>query len=317
METTTTEYAFVVPEADRGRRIDVFLADRTRDVLSRSRIQALLKQGAVLVNDQPVKAGYKVNPGDRTLCRAAPAEALAAVAEALPLDILYEDQSVLVVNKARGMTVHPAPGSRSGTLVNALLHHCGELSGINGVLRPGIVHRIDKDTTGLLVVAKTDRAHQALSEQIKARQVSREYVALLHGAIREAEGIVDAPIGRDGRDRTKMAVTASGRGAITRYRVLERSGFYTLACCTLETGRTHQIRVHMAYLRHPVVGDPKYGPSGNEFGARTQMLHAWRLRFVHPVSGEALRFCVPLPEDMRRILDKAGMKWEDDGTDED
>ncbi|MDR1205087.1 MAG: RluA family pseudouridine synthase [Peptococcaceae bacterium] len=312
-----SEYVFVVPEGERGRRIDLFVADQMGDALSRSRIQALLRQGLILVNGEPVKAGYKVVPGDRAVCRTLPAVALAAEAEALPLDILYEDQDLIVVNKARGMTVHPAPGAESGTLVNALLYHCGDLSGINGTLRPGIVHRIDKDTTGLLAAAKNDRTHRALAEQIKARQVSREYVALLHGALRESEGVVDAPVGRDARDRKKMAVTAAGKGAVTRYWVLERGVSYTLVRCLLETGRTHQIRVHMAYIRHPVVGDPKYGPSGNAFGVRAQMLHAWKLRFIHPGTGEELRFCVPPPEDMRRVLDQAGMRWKEGGTDED
>jgi 23S rRNA pseudouridine1911/1915/1917 synthase len=265
----------------------------------------------------PVTAGYRVKRGYQAVCRPLPGAAPAAGAEALPLDIVYEDQDLVVVNKARGMTVHPAPGAGSGTLVNALLYHCGDLSGINGTLRPGIVHRIDKDTTGLLVVAKNDRTHRALAEQIKARQVSREYAALLHGALRESEGLVDAPVGRDARDRKKMAVTAAGKRAATRYWVLERGASYTLVRCALETGRTHQIRVHMAYIRHPVVGDPKYGPSGNEFGVKAQMLHAWKLRFIHPGSGEEMRFGVPLPEDMRRVLDQAGMRWKEGGTDED
>jgi 23S rRNA pseudouridine1911/1915/1917 synthase len=303
------EYAFVVSEGEGDCRIDLFLADKMRDVLSRSRIQTLLRQGLILVNDKPAKAGFKVNPGDRAVCRPLPPEVLTAEAEALPLSVLYEDRDLIVVNKARGMAAHPAPGSESGTLVNALLYHCGDLSGINGMLRPGIVHRLDKDTTGLLVAAKNDRAHRALAEQIRTRQASREYVALLHGALIEAEGVVDAPVGRDARDRKKMAVTASGKEAATRYWVLERGASHTLVRCLLETGRTHQIRVHMAYIRHPVVGDPKYGPSKNEFGVKTQMLHAWKLSFVHPGSGERLQFCAAPPEDMRLVLDQAGMRW--------
>jgi 23S rRNA pseudouridine1911/1915/1917 synthase len=317
MEINGNERVFVVSEEDRDCRMDLFLTGKMEDAPSRSRVQTLLRQGLILVNGHSVKAGYKANPGDRVVYRTLPPAVLTAKAEALPLAVVYEDQDLIVVNKARGMTVHPAPGAESGTLVNALLHHCGDLSGINGTLRPGIVHRIDKDTTGLLVAAKNDRAHQALAGQIKDRLISREYIALLHGAVSETEGIVDAPIGRDPRDRKKMAVTASGKEATTRYWILERGISYTLVRCLLGTGRTHQIRVHMAYLRHPVVGDPKYGPPKNEFGVRSQMLHAWKLSFIHPGSGEKLQFCVPLPEDMRQNVGKAGLRWKEGAGDED
>jgi 23S rRNA pseudouridine1911/1915/1917 synthase len=309
MDQGMDEYGFTAGEADARRRLDRFLTEQFRETFSRSRIQSLVKQGWVTVNGKPAKAGCQVVSGDQVLCRVPRTASGPAEAEALPLSVVYEDGDLIVINKARGMVVHPAPGSGSGTLVNALLFHCGDLSGINGVLRPGIVHRIDKDTTGLLVAAKNDWTHHGLTQQLKTRQLTREYIALLHGTIPEGEGLVNAPIGRDPKNRQRMAVIPSGKAAITRYRVLGRADSYTLAHCLLETGRTHQIRVHMAYIRYPVVGDPKYGPKKNAFNLDAQLLHAWRLRFIHPRTGGQLVFSAPLPEDMRAILDTIGMEW--------
>ena len=230
-------------------------------------------------------------------------EELDVVAEELDLDIVYEDKDVLVVNKARGMVVHPAPGHPSGTVVNGLMHHCTDLSGINGVVRPGIVHRIDKDTSGLLMVAKNDKAHVSLVDQLVNRSVTRVYTALVHGHIPHDNGTIDAPIGRDQRERQNMAIVDKGRHAVTHFKVIERFGDYTLVECRLETGRTHQIRVHMKYIGYPLVGDPKYGPKKTlEFNG--QVLHAGTLGFDHPVTGEYLEFNSPLPEDFIELVDK-------------
>ena len=226
-------------------------------------------------------------------------------AEDIPLDILYEDADIIVINKPRGMVVHPAAGNYAGTLVNALLEHCRDLSGINGEIRPGIVHRLDKDTSGVMVAAKNDRAHLNLAEQIKARTASRKYLAIVYGIIAEEQGIINAPIGRHASDRKKMAVTFSNsKEAITRFRVLERFVNYTLVECRLQTGRTHQIRVHMQYIGHPVVGDPKYGPEKKRFTIKGQALHSAELSLKHPVTGEDLLFIAPLPPDMAVIIEQ-------------
>lgn len=288
-------------EEDAGTRVDVFLADELDD-LTRSHIQKLIGEGRLTVNGQPVKANYKVKAGDTLRLLVPPPIDLNVRPENIPLDIRYEDEDLVVVNKPRGMVVHPAAGNYSGTLVNALLYHCRNLSGINGVMRPGIVHRLDKDTSGLLVVAKNDKAHLSLANQIKNRTVNRRYIALVHGNITTERGTVDAPIGRHPVRRKEMAVIEGGRHAVTHFAVLERFAAYTLVEAKLETGRTHQIRVHMAYISHPVVGDPVYGPKSNPFGVDGQLLHAKILGFTHPRTGQYLEFSADIPEIFIQVL---------------
>jgi len=291
---------------EQGLRLDVFIAGLDPD-FSRTRAQKLVETGAVTVNGGVAKSNYKVREGDRVFVKIPVPEPQEVVAENIPLDIVYEDSDLLVVNKPQGMVVHPAAGNYSGTLVNALLYHCDDLSGINGVIRPGIVHRIDKDTSGLLVVAKNDHAHLSLAEQLKEHSVSRKYIALVNGVVREPGGIVDAPLGRDPRDRKKMAVvTRNSKNAVTKYRVLERFEHYTLVECHLETGRTHQIRVHMAYLGHPVAGDTVYGPKKDTLGLKGQALHALLLGFRHPVTGQFMEFQADIPPYFQELI--AGLK---------
>lgn len=289
-------------EEQRGKRLDVFLAAELPE-LTRSYIQKLVEDGLITVNNRPVKASYKVQPGDDITVEVPEPEGLDVAAESIPLEILYEDRDVIVVNKPQGMVVHPAAGNYTGTLVNALLGHCTDLSGINGVMRPGIVHRLDKDTSGVIMAAKNDDAHLSLARQIKDRTVVRKYIALVHGIITEPAGVIDAPIGRDPRERKRMAVvTANSKPAVTRYRVLERFAGYTLVECRLETGRTHQIRVHMAYIGHPVVGDPVYGPRKPAFDLAGQALHAALLGFNHPRTGEYMEFVASRPEYMEQLI---------------
>ncbi len=291
---------YTIEEQNAGERIDKALSNLHAE-WSRSQIGNWITDGLVKVNGAEVKAKYKVKAGDIVEIEVPEAEPLEIVAEDLDLEIIYEDADVLVVNKPRGMVVHPAPGHTSGTLVNGLMHHCKDLSGINGVMRPGIVHRIDKDTTGLLMVAKNDVAHESLVNQLVNKTVTRKYTALVHGHIAHDKGTIDAPIGRDQKDRQKQAVVDSGKHAVTHFQVIERFGDYTLVECRLETGRTHQIRVHMNYIGFPLVGDPKYGPKKTiDFGG--QVLHAGVLGFEHPVTGEYLEFSVPLPEDFEQLL---------------
>ncbi|GAB6932539.1 RluA family pseudouridine synthase [Calditerricola satsumensis] len=294
-------YEWTVEEPDVGERIDRFLAAQEED-WSRAQVQKWIKEGRVTVNGEPVKANYRLEPDDEIVLRVPPPKDLAVEPEPMELDIVYEDSDVVVVNKPRGLVVHPAPGHLSGTLVNGLLYHCRDLSGIGGVLRPGIVHRIDKDTSGLLVVAKNDRAHLSLARQFKDHTVTRRYVALVHGEVAHDRGTIDAPIGRDPHNRQRMAVLPkTGKHAVTHFAVLERFPGYTLLELKLETGRTHQIRVHMKFIGHPVVGDPKYGPR-KTLPIDGQALHAGVLGFVHPRTGEYLEFRAPLPEDMERLL---------------
>ena len=310
MRMTGETRLFEAGDADRGERLDVFLA-RQAPELSRSRVQKLIADGRVAVQGRPAKANHKVQPGEAVSLTVPPPERVAVEAEAIPLDVVYEDAEVVVVNKERGMVVHPAAGNWRGTLVNALLARCDDLSGVGGEVRPGIVHRLDKDTSGVMVAAKSDRAHASLARQIKDRSAGRKYLALVHGNVKADEGLIDAPLGRHRTDRKKMAVDAErGREARTRFTVLERFAGYTLVACKLETGRTHQIRVHMAYIGHPVVGDPKYGPKGSPFPIDGQALHAAELTFCHPVSGAEMVFTAPLPDDMEGILAKLRKRGE-------
>lgn len=283
-----------------GIRLDKALADLTE--LSRSQANEAIKNGNILVNGKAVKAKYSVKEGDLVTYDLPEPEVLEYEAEDIPLDIVYEDDDVAVVNKPQGMVVHPSVGHTSGTLVNALMYHIHDLSSINGVVRPGIVHRIDKDTSGLLMIAKNDRAHQALAEELKDKKSLRKYLAIVHGNISNDRGVIEAPIGRSEKDRKKQAVTAKGKPAVTHFKVLERFGNYTLVELTLETGRTHQIRVHMAYIGHPVAGDPLYGPRKTLKG-NGQFLHAQTLGFTHSTTGESLRFSVEPPAIFQETLE--------------
>ncbi len=294
------EDVLLIDEEARGRRLDVFLADREKE-LSRSHIQKLIEGGAVLVNGRAVKANYKLRTGDSVEIHVPEVQEWKILPEAIPLDVLYEDEDIIVINKARGMVVHPAAGVSSGTLVNALLYHCKDLSGINGVIRPGIVHRLDKDTSGVMVAAKNDAAHVDLAEQIRLKTAHRIYQALVLGTIAEEKGVIRAPIGRHPTERKKMAVVPNGKEATTHFRVLERFSSYTFVECRLQTGRTHQIRVHMAYIGHPLLGDPKYGKK-SPFAIEGQALHSAELMLTHPRTKERLRFAAAMPADMEEIL---------------
>ncbi|MQR96596.1 RluA family pseudouridine synthase [Fictibacillus phosphorivorans] len=291
----------VIPE-QAGNRIDKVLSD-VQDDWSRSQIQNWIKDKIVLLEGKPVKSNYKCVAGDAIEIDIPEPEVLDVVPEEMNLDIVYEDSDVLVVNKPRGMVVHPAPGHYSGTLVNGLMAHCKDLSGINGVLRPGIVHRIDKDTSGLLMVAKNDKAHESLVNQLKAKTTTRVYKAIVHGVMPHDQGTIDAPIGRDKSDRQKMTVTdENSRDAVTHFNVIKRFTNYTFVECQLETGRTHQIRVHMKYIGFPLAGDPKYGPS-KTLQIEGQALHAQTLGFDHPTTGEYMEFEREIPADMMELLD--------------
>ena len=297
-----------VSESDAGRRLDGFLAS-TIPELSRSRIQNLCDGGKVLVDGKKAKKNLRLSGGELITVDIPEPEPVELVPQDIPLDIIYEDDCLLVINKPKGMVVHPAPGHPDGTVVNAVMYHCGgSLSGIGGELRPGIVHRIDKDTSGLLVVAKNDMAHAGLAAQLKDKSLSRIYEAIAVGRIRDDSGRIDAPIGRSLRDRKKMAVGgAAAREAATRYEVVARYSGYTHVRCSLETGRTHQIRVHMAYIGHPLAGDAVYGYGAGKTGLDGQCLHAGKIRFIHPKTGEAMTFECPLPQyfiDFRRKLER-------------
>ncbi|GAX90976.1 pseudouridine synthase [Effusibacillus lacus] len=294
---------FQVDEEMAGERIDRFLAERVAD-LSRSQIQGLIEHGFVLVSGKQVKSNYKLRSGDEILLSLPEPEPTEVEPENIPLEIVFEDSDVVVVNKPRGMVVHPAAGHMKGTLVNALLYHCKDLSGINGILRPGIVHRIDKDTSGLIMAAKNDAAHVSLAQQLKDHTVTRKYTAIVHGVVSHDLGTVDAPIGRHPVNRLKMAVVKQGgRHAVTHFSVLERFKEYTLLECKLETGRTHQIRVHMDFIGHPLAGDPVYGPK-RTLEIDGQALHAQVLGFAHPRTGEYMEFSSDLPEDMERLIEQ-------------
>ena len=292
--------AFIADRAD--ERLDLFLVRRLPD-LSRSYAQRLIVDGQVTVDGTARKANYKLRGGEEIVCTMPPAEEIEICAEDIPLDILYEDADIIVINKARGMVVHPAAGIYAGTLVNALLWHCKDLSGINGTLRPGIVHRLDKDTSGVMVAAKNDMAHHYLARQIRDKDARREYRAIVHGNIVPRAGVITGDIGRHPTDRKKMAIVReNGKPATTHFEVLERFGDYTYAACRLETGRTHQIRVHMASIGHPLVGDPKYTAKKNPFAIVGQALHSLTLSLTHPRTEAKMIFTAPLPTDMEEIL---------------
>jgi len=289
--------------ADRAdERLDLFLVRQLPD-LSRSYAQRLIADGQVTVDGTARKANYKLRGGEEIVCTMPPAEEIEICAEDIPLDILYEDADIIVVNKARGMVVHPAAGIYTGTLVNALLWHCHDLSGINGALRPGIVHRLDKDTSGVMVAAKNDMAHHYLARQIRDKDARREYRAIVHGNIVPRAGVITGAIGRHPTDRKKMAIVReNGKPATTHFEVLERFGDYTYVSCRLETGRTHQIRVHMTSIGHPLVGDLKYTAKKNPFAIVGQALHSLTLSLTHPRTGTEMTFTAPLPADMEEIL---------------
>lgn len=299
------EEQFTIQENDTGTRIDVFLSKKLENI-SRSYIQKLIKDNDITVNGVTVKANYKVNMNDIIKVSIPELAEPDILPEKIPLDILYEDKDILIVNKPKGMVVHPCPGHYSGTLVNALMNYCKEdLSGINGVMRPGIVHRIDMDTTGSLLVCKNDFAHQKLAEDLKIHNIKRIYHAIVHGIIKEDEGIIDAPIGRHSVDRKKMSINyKNGKDAITHYKVLKRFSNYTYIECQLETGRTHQIRVHMASIHHALVGDTVYGPAKSAFHLQGQTLHAKILGIHHPRTNEYLEIDAPLPTYFIDLLDK-------------
>lgn len=295
---------FTIEEQQIGKRLDAFLSENIEGQ-SRSYIQKLIEQEAVLVKGKPSKSNYKLRIGDHVeVCIPDPVP-LDVVAEDIELNIVYEDEDVIVLNKPQGMVVHPAHGNYTGTIVNALLSHCDNLSGINGVMRPGIVHRIDKDTSGLIIIAKNNEAHVSLSEQLKEHSITRCYNALVEGVVKTDEGTIETMIGRNPRNRKEMAtVSKNGKRAVTHYTVLERFENYTLIEARLETGRTHQIRVHMAHIGHPIVGDPVYGYKKQKFHTAGQLLHARVLGFIHPRTGEYREFEAPLPAYFTSILCK-------------
>ena len=293
-----------VPPEAAGGRIDAWLSDQRED-LTRSAAARLLEDGQVTCGGKPLPKNYRLRGGETLTVTLPEVQETELLAQDIPLDVVYEDEDVIVLNKPKGLVVHPAPGHADGTLVNALLHHCGDsLSGIGGEKRPGIVHRIDRDTSGLIIAAKNDFAHQKLSAQLSDHSLARTYECIVVGNLREDSGTVDAPIGRDRRDRKKMAVVPDGRRAVTHWEVIARYPGFTHVRCRLETGRTHQIRVHMAYLGHPILGDTVYGAKKPVPGLQGQCLHAVGLRFVHPRTGETVALTCPLPEEFQRELKK-------------
>jgi len=300
---------FIVEDVDAGKRLDSFLAEKNTAKYTRSFIGKMIEENLVLYNGKPSKASTKIKTGDRIELFEKEPEPLAVKGEEIPLEIVYEDDDLMVINKPRGMVVHPAPGHTSGTLVNAVLSHAGEsLSSINGVLRPGIVHRIDKDTSGLILVCKNDFSHKALAKQLEEHSITRRYHAICSGRLKEEQGTVSAPIGRDEKNRKQQAINYKhGKEAITHYRLLENLQNASLLECRLETGRTHQIRVHMKSIGHPLLGDPLYGPKKNLYAIKGQALHAMVLGFVHPRSGEYMEFSADYPEDFQKLLNKLRM----------
>lgn len=306
------EYVFTAEKEDQGIRVDLFISEKLNEV-SRSYVQKLIDEDLLRVNGKKVKSSYKVNTNDEIVFSLKELESLSAEPEDLDIDIIYQDSYVAIVNKRKGMVVHPAVGNTHGTLVNGLLYHLKDLSGINGYIRPGIVHRIDKDTSGLLVIAKNDEAHRKLSEQFKDHSLTREYVALVDGVISSDSGTIDKRIGRDPKDRLRMAVVPDGREAVTHYRVLKRYRNTTLIACRLESGRTHQIRVHMASIGYPVSEDPLYSFKKNRTNARGQMLHARLIGFIHPEDGRYVEFKRPVPEEFKVELRKKYREYKING----
>jgi 23S rRNA pseudouridine1911/1915/1917 synthase len=302
------EFEYIITEDQKGERIDHFLAGQKEIGMTRSQVHRLIDDGYVEVNKEIPKASYRIKADDHIIIKIPPPKGLEVKPENILLDIVHEDKDLIVVNKPRGMVVHPAAGNFSGTLVNALLYHCKDLSGIGGFLRPGIVHRLDKDTSGLMVAAKNDFTHQGLAKQFKEKKILKEYIALVHGTIEQEKGIIEARVGRHPRHRKKMAIISAhetrikGREALTHFKVLERFKDYTLVEVSLMTGRTHQIRVHLTSIGHSVVGDPTYGHRKEEFKVSGQLLHAAKLGFTHPRTGKCLEFSSEMPEDMKGIV---------------
>lgn len=308
MEQREEIYQFQVETSEEGQRLDKYLAEKNTD-MTRSFLQRNIQEGRVLVNKKKVKSGYKLSDRDQITMTIAPPEELEILPENIPLDILYEDSDIIVVNKPKQMVVHPAPGHYSGTIVNALLYHCKDsLSGINGVLRPGIVHRIDQDTTGAIVICKNDYSHQFIAQQLKEHSITRTYHAIVLYHLKDEEGTIEGSIGRHPSDRKKMAVNVkNGKEAVTHYQVLDSLNHkYTYIACNLETGRTHQIRVHMASIGHPVLGDSVYGPQKCPFHLTGQTLHAKTLGFIHPRTKKYMEFDAPLPEYFVKLLQMLG-----------
>lgn len=294
----------IVNENDKGKRLDIYIAENFNE-LSRTMIKKLIESNNILVNDKSEKVSYKVQANDNISIDVPEAKETKLKAQEIPLDIIYEDSDIIVVNKPKGMVVHPANGNPDGTLVNAILSICkNSLSGIGGELRPGIVHRLDKDTSGLIIVAKNDKAHINMSEQIKERNVKKTYIALVRGNVPEEEATINMPIGRSTKDRKKMAVVKNGKEAVTHFKVIDRFKNYTLLEIKIDTGRTHQIRVHMAEIGYPVVGDMVYSNGKNEFGVEGQMLHAKSLDFKHPITGKNMHLEAELPKYFKDIIDK-------------
>jgi len=297
------EMNFIINDDNVKQRLDKFLAEEVEDI-SRTYLQELIDQEEVTVNGRGVKSSYRLQLRDKVELNIPEPEKTELEPEEIPLNIIYEDEDIVVINKQADLVVHPAPGHESGTLVNALLYHCNNLSGISGEVRPGIVHRLDKDTTGVMVVAKNNQAHLNLSQQFKDRETEKRYLTLVEGNIKHNKGKIDAAIGRDPRDRKKMAVTSrNSKKAVTRFEILERFGDYTWVEVKLETGRTHQIRVHMSYLGNPIVGDKTYGYKNSNLGAKRQLLHAYRLGIEHPTKNEWMEFEAEIPQDMQEILE--------------
>jgi 23S rRNA pseudouridine1911/1915/1917 synthase len=291
----------IVDDEKAGERLDAFISEQINN-LSRSMVKSLINDSKVMVGGEGKKPSYHVQEGDEIIISIPEPQAVAIIAQDINLEIIYQDKDIAIINKPKGMVVHPAHGNWDHTLVNALLYHIKDLSGLNGELRPGIVHRLDKDTSGIMIVAKNDTAHRDLAEQIQEHSINREYTAMVHGIIKENAGTIEAPIGRSKIDRKKMAVTANGKPAISNYRVIKRFNDYTLVNVKLFTGRTHQIRVHFAYIKHSVVGDPLYGSKNDNLGLESQVLHAHLLGFIHPATREYMEFRSPLPDYIQKII---------------
>ena len=301
-------YKYIVKNESQGKRLDRYVTEQNTEI-TRTAVQRLIDEKNILVNGKEQKASYKVNENDVVEVEIPEPKKIEIKAENIPIEVIYEDSDIVVVNKPKGMVVHPGNGNLDGTLVNAIMAKCGDsLSGIGGEIRPGIVHRIDKDTSGLLIVAKNDKAHVNLSEQIKAHKVKKTYIALVRGVVRENEATIDMPIGRSKTDRKKMAVCKDGKNAITHIKVLKRWEHYTLLQVNIETGRTHQIRVHLSYIGYPIIGDYTYSNGKNEFGVVGQCLHAQKLEFKHPITNKIVELEAPLPEYFQEIIQKLDNK---------